>query len=171
MFTNLKRDIRAKFCPFAVPNMFFLLACHSLGILLIWAFETAVLHPFLPLFLYTRLEFCPCFAKRPPWNLPHFISGLSFVTTWVSYQRVFVSGCGNGYLSDRHLSCDYCFGKIGAMENANLPFQPRICSLVFEQFKSGLLNEVKASLKFSVYIHKHIKSLDKRSELPIGEVS
>lgn len=57
------------------------------------------------------------------------------------------------------------------MENANLPFQPRICSLVFEQFDSGLLNEVKASLKFSVYIHKRIKSLDKRSELTIGEVS
>lgn len=82
-----------------------------------------------------------------------------------------MSGCENGCLSDGHLSCDYCYGKIGAMENANLPFQPRICSLVFEQFDSGLLNEVKASLKFSVYIHKRIKSLDKRSELTIGEVS
>ena len=57
------------------------------------------------------------------------------------------------------------------MENADLSFQPRLCSLVFKQFESGPLNEVKASLKFSVYIHKHIKSLDKRSKLPVEEAS
>lgn len=51
------------------------------------------------------------------------------------------------------------------------PFNLESVLLLCEQFESGLLNEVKASLKFSVYIHKHIKSLDKRSELPIGEVS
>ena len=59
MFTDLKADIRAKFCLFAVPNMFFLLACHSLGIL----FEAAVVHPVFPLFYMHGLSFASVFLN------------------------------------------------------------------------------------------------------------